>query len=367
MNITGYSSKNYRNLKDPSFSPDSGINIIFGENGQGKTNMVESVWMMTGCHSFRTHKCSELISAGQKQARVKLIFDSRGFSNEGEIKISDKREFYLNKVPYENSRKFLGVFQAVVFSPSSLSIIQNAPSERRRFLDIAVSMTRPVYASHLIRYSKILANRNALLKQIASGKADENSLSPWDDALSMTGAEIVGCRLEYLKNISPVSSEIYKEISGGKEEMKVKYLASCKDVDDCGDKKEIADNIYESLRKNRENDIKRLMTSNGPHKDDLYITVGDRSARIYGSQGQQRSCALALKLSEADMIKKINGEYPVILLDDVMSELDFGRQKSLLDYLKNRQVFITCCDINQFSSLDRYASFKIENGEVKTG
>lgn len=361
MKITEFRAEQYRNLQQISFVPDSGVNVIFGENGQGKTNIIESIWMFTGCHSFRTHKHAELIEKGKREAKVSLSFVAHSMENDAVLTIGQKREFLLNGVPVESPRKFLGEFQSVVFSPSSLSIVQDAPSERRKSLDIAVSMVKPAYAVHLMKYSKLLANRNALLKQIPMG-VPENYLDAWDEELARVGACLTQYRLSYADRLARIASEIYKEISGGREELRLEYKQSSKSF--AVDEYELTENIFIALQKSRETDIRRQMTGVGPHKDDLDIKIGDLSARFYGSQGQQRSAALALKLAEAYIVKELSGEYPIILLDDVMSELDSKRQTYLLEYLKNWQVFLTCCDLSHFSKLSESKTFRIENGRL---
>ena len=360
MVVTGYRAEHFRNLKNIELIPDPGVNVIFGENGQGKTNIIESIWMFTGCHSFRTHKSAELIEKGKREAKVSLSFTAHGMENDAHLSVQQKREFVLNSAVKQSPRRFLGEFQSVVFSPSALSIVQDAPAERRRFLDIAISMIRPAYSAHLLKYSKILANRNALLKQIAVGAADEAYLDAWDEHLSRCGARLTMYRLHYVDDAARIAAEIYKEISGGKEEMRLEYQQSSSSFS--VDEYEMTENIYMALQKTREADIRRQQTGVGPHKDDLLIQVDGLAARSYASQGQQRSAALALKLAEAYVIKNVSGEYPVILLDDVMSELDSGRQNLLLEYLKNWQVFITCCDTTHVSRLQSFKTFRIENG-----
>ena len=226
-------------------------------------------------------------------------------------------------------------------------------------------MIRPAYASHLIKFSKILANRNALLKQIAQGTADEDTLTAWDEELAKTGAKITLYRLSYIDNLASVAGEIYKEISGGREQMKLDYLQSSRS--EAADEYEMVENIFMALQKNRSADIRRLMTSVGPHKDDLSIQLDGMSSRNYASQGQQRSCALSLKLGEAYIIKDVSGEYPIVLLDDVMSELDGLRQGYLMEYLKDWQAFITCCDAGHFLKLNGCKTFRVENGHISEG
>ena len=200
MVITRYRSEKFRNLKTLELLPVPGVNVIFGENGQGKTNIIESIWMFTGCHSFRTHKHTELIEKSQREAKVSLSFSAHGMDNDALLTIGQKREFMLNGAVKESPRRFLGEFQSVVFSPDSLSIVQEAPSERRRFLDIAVSMIRPAYSTQLLKYTKILTNRNALLKQIALGTAQADYLDVWDEELARCGARLTLYRLK--SNIS---------------------------------------------------------------------------------------------------------------------------------------------------------------------
>ncbi len=362
MNVLKYSSCSYRNLKEVEICPSEGINVIYGENGQGKTNLIESIWLFTGCHSFRTHRVNELIENGKNQADIVLDFFACERVQQAGIKIENKREATINGIVQKSPRALLGRFNAVVFSPSTLSIIKDGPAERRKFLDIAISLTRPVYASQLSKYIKILGQRNALLKQIAAGKADANMLIPWDEQLAVTGAKIIDYRLKYIDLLSDISAEIYAGIAQGKEEMSLSYIRNVKD-----EKSDlsVSQTLYDTLEKTRISDIKRLTTGLGPHKDDLDIKINSMSARSYGSQGQQRSCALALKLGEASVIRNLTNEQPVALLDDVMSELDCGRQNYLLKYLYDWQVFITCCDPSHLMRLNSAKAFEIKNGRVK--
>lgn len=362
MIVTEYSARHFRNLQSVAFCPDPGVNVIFGKNGQGKTNIIESIWMFTGCHSFRTHKFTELIEKNQREADVSLCFVSQQTENSAQMKIGQKRDFVFNGIPTDSPRKFLGEFQSVVFSPASLSIVQDAPSERRRFLDIAISMIKPAYAVHLLKYSKILANRNALLRQVALGAAQETYLDSWDEGLAKEGAKLTQYRLGYMDELSPICADIYKEIAGGSEQLSLEYLQSSRS--ETVNEYALAESIFLALQKNRESDLRRQFTGVGPHKDDIAIRIDRLPARAYGSQGQQRSCALAMKLGEAYIIKNVAGEYPVILLDDVMSELDTARQNYLLEYLKNWQVFLTCCDLSHFSMLKDCRTFRIENGSI---
>jgi DNA replication and repair protein RecF len=362
MNVLKYSSSSYRNLKEIEIFPAEGINVIYGENGQGKTNLIESIWIFTGCHSFRTHRINELIERGKSRAEIELDFFASGREQKAQLKIDNKREVEINGIAQKSPRALLGLFNAVVFSPSTLSIIKEGPAERRKFLDIAISLTKPVYASQLSKYLKIVAQRNALLKQIAAGRFDTDILSPWDEQLAVTGAKIIDYRVKYINNLSKVASEIYDGIAQGKETMSLSYIQST-GVEN--DEASISQTLYDNLEKSRKSDIKRLTTGVGPHKDDLDIKINQMSARSYGSQGQQRSCALALKLGEASILKNVTGEQPVALLDDVMSELDSGRQNYLFKYLNDWQVFITCCDPTHLIRLKGAKAFEVKNGVIK--
>lgn len=362
MNVLKYSAFSYRNLKEIEIFPAEGVNVIYGENGQGKTNLIESIWLFTGCHSFRTHRINELIERGKRSAKIELDFFASGREQTATLKIENKREATVNGIAKKSPRTLLGLFNAVVFSPSTMSIIKDGPAERRKFLDIAISLTKPVYAFELSKYLKIVGQRNALLKQIAAGKFDTDMLAPWDEQLAVTGAKIIDYRVKYINSLSGIAADIYDGIAQGKEKMSLSYIHS-----DGNEKenKELLQVLYDTLEKTRKSDVKRLATGVGPHKDDLEIKINGMSARSYGSQGQQRSCALALKLGEAAIIKKITGEQPVALLDDVMSELDGNRQNYLLKYLGDWQVFITCCDPSHLMRLNGAKAFEVKSGVIK--
>ena len=362
MRIIKYFSENYRNLEKTELEPCENINIFYGENGQGKTNILESIWLLTGCHSFRTNKYGELIKKGEKSAEISLDFFARGYEQHEVLNIGTAREFTLNEIKKRSTRDVLSEFQAVVFSPLSLSCVSGGPSERRKFLNIAVSLIRPAYAGELMRYIKIMQNRNALLKQISQGQADIETLDIWDGELSVSGGRLTKTRNDYIKRLSVSASQIYSEISGGKEILSLSYSGALNGED--ADKNEYSEDIFSKLKKNRELDIKRLSTCAGPHRDDIIISINGMNIRGYGSQGQQRSAALALKIAEAYIIKEESGESPVILLDDVMSELDLNRQRALLKYLSGWQVFVSCCDPLNLSAASNCKLFKVRDGRI---
>ena len=361
MIIKHHSAKNFRNLQSVSFDPHPEMNVIYGENGQGKTNIIESIWILTGFYSFRARKNAQLIEQGKSEAEIENIFYSHSREQNAVMKINKRKEIVLNGVKEESPRVMMGKYYAVVFSPSTLGLVQDGPGERRKMLDVALSLVKPNYAVIMSRYLRVLDQRNALLKKFGERSFENDYIIPWDNELASLGAKIVKYRLDYVEELSALSSEIYKGISSGREEFTFHYDFSAENISE----EEIKEKLVADIEKTREADIKRLYTNAGPHTHDLVLNLNGRDVRTFGSQGQQRSCALAMKLGEASIIEKITGECPVVLLDDVMSELDEGRQTFILNYLDNWQVFITCCDPSQLLRSKKGKAFEVINGEIK--
>ena len=361
MIIKYHSAKNFRNLQSVSFEPHPEMNIIYGENGQGKTNIIESIWLLTGFYSFRARKNAQLIEQGKAEAEIENNFFSHSREQNAVMKINKRKEIVLNGVKEESPRVMMGKYFAVVFSPATLGLVQDGPGERRKMLDVALSLIKPNYAVVMSRYLRVLDQRNALLKKFGERSFEYDYMAPWDTELANLGAKIVKYRLDYVEQLSALSSEIYKGISSGREEFSFYYDFSKENISE----EEIKEKLIADIEKSREADIKRLYTNAGPHTHDLVLNLNGRDARTFGSQGQQRSCALAMKLGEASIIEKITGECPVVLLDDVMSELDEGRQTFILNYLDNWQVFITCCDPSQLLRSKKGKAFEVINGEIK--
>lgn len=363
MRVICHSADCFRNLKDTALKADPRMNIIYGENGQGKTNLIESMWLFTGCFSFRTHKNAQLICDGAEKARASLTFFSEGREQTAEMTVGKTKELILNGSPCDSPRAMIGKFCSVVFSPSTLSVVQDGPAERRKLLDIAISLIKPNYAAQMSRYLRTLSQRNNLLRKVAEKQMNPDFLEPWDESLAKTGASLVHYRLAYLDKMAPLAAEIYGGISSDREKFSLYY--SFMRNEENRTEADIEKKIAEGLQKSREADLRRLYTGCGPHADDLIFLLDGREARAYGSQGQQRSCALALKLSEASVMGQITGEAPVVLLDDVMSELDEGRQTFILNYLDGWQVFITCCDPSQLLRSETGKVFEVCNGSVR--
>ena len=364
MKVNSVELNNFRNISSIKLEATDGVNVIYGENAQGKTNILEAIWLFTGCKSFRGAKDPEFIKFGEDIAKIKLNFSDNIRNKKSEIAFGNKKKnVSLNDIPLRSSAELIGSFYGVIFSPTHLSLIKDGPSERRKFLDTALCQLKPSYAEHLARYKRSLMQRNALLKDIRLSTQLYDMLDSWDDSLARYSAAVISERLKYIEILSQYSKEIYSGISEYKEDFSVSY--SRKDITDINIS---VHDLYlqelEKIKEARKEDILTRSTTIGPHRDDLDIKINNVSARSFGSQGQQRSCALALKLGESEIIKKITGETPVALLDDVMSELDEKRQDYVLNHINDRQVFLTCCDPSQVLRLCGGKSFLIKGGEL---
>ncbi len=364
MKINSVELNNFRNISSIELQATEGVNVIYGENAQGKTNILEAIWLFTGCKSFRGAKDPDFIKFGEEIAKINLSFSDNVREKKSKIVFGNKKKnVSLNGVSLRSSAELIGSFYAVIFSPSHLSLIKDGPSERRKFLDTALCQLKPSYAEHLAGYKRSLMQRNALLKDIHLSPQLYDMLDSWDDSLARYSAAVISERLKYINILSEYSKEIYSGISEYKEEFSVSY--SRNDIIDINiSVHDLYINELEKIKEARKEDVLTRSTTVGPHRDDLDIRINNVSARSFGSQGQQRSCALALKLGESEIIKKITGETPVALLDDVMSELDEKRQDYVLNHINDRQVFLTCCDPSQVLRLCSGKSFLIEGGKL---
>lgn len=355
MTVRSIEYAGFRNLKELAVFPSEGVNVIYGENAQGKTNILEGIWLFSGLKSFRGAKDSELIGFGSTCARLKMKFEAGGREQKAEMTVAQKRKAKLNGVELPSCAGLMGKFSAVVFSPSFMSIVKNGPEERRRFIDSAICQLKPGYAPVLAEYARLIKQRNSLLRDVQFESSLLDMLDCLDERISVTGETVVREREEYLRMLSAPAGEIYGGLSGGREEMTVSYIKK-----DGGTDRSIA----EILKENRKADIINKTTSAGPHRDDIDIKINGISARSFGSQGQQRSCAIALKLGEAAVMRELTGEQPAALLDDVMSELDLGRQDYILNHIKDWQVFITCCEPTTVLRLCAGKTFNISGGKL---
>lgn len=358
---------NFRNIENEKIEFSDGINVIHGENAQGKTNILEGIYLFARGKSFRAFKDRELIKFGNDTSYAKLFFEKKDGESELGVEISKTyvKRFYRNKVKLNKTSEIIGDFRAVLFCPSHLGIIKDAPSVRRRFLDVAISQLRPIYIKMLSKYNSVMEQRNAVLKMDESQRKQyEGILDGYSDELSSLCADIAGMRIDYVKKLNFWVGVFFEEMMEGKETPKITYESNAKEND--LESRESLKNRYSSLLKgNLEKEYKNGATLYGIHKDDLKIELNGRDARFYSSQGQGRSLALAMKMAEGEISREYSGEYPVFLFDDVLSELDENRKKYILSKIEKRQVIITSCEPIDFSEIDNINFIEIENGERK--
>lgn len=366
MKITKFCFENFRNLKKGEIVPGEGFNVIYGDNAQGKTNLMESMWLFTGGRSFRGAKDKDLIQFENKNVRATLEMDFLSEGREQKAKITidkdkkSKRNLILNGVNKASTTDIIGKFCAVVFSPVHLSLIKEGPNFRRRFIDAAVCQIKPSYIYVLSKFNRALIQRNTLLKDIRHNPQLMETLQVWNKGFSETGSRIIFERKEYCKRLREYSGEVYKGIASLKEEMDLKYETTVTSNSVEGIERELEAQLEEKINQ----DIYSGFTSVGPHRDDMEILIDKVSAKFFASQGQQRSAVLALKLSEAKVLKSVIGENPIIFLDDVMSELDLSRQSYLSSNVEGFQTFITCCDPSILKAAEGIKFFEMNIGEI---
>lgn len=365
MQVNRLTFEGFRNLQDGEFSPCSGVNVITGENAQGKTNLLEAIWLFTGGRSFRMAKDKELVGFDREDSRLTMDFFAAERDQTAEIHINGRRSAKLNGIAQSSAAKLAGIFCGVVFSPTHLSLIKGGPQERRHMMDAAYCQLRPAYVKALNDYNRILTQRNALCKGGSVGAGADELFDLWDRQLAQTGCLLIHSRQLYLKRMAPEARKIYDGLCGGKEDFDLQYHSTVPDTTDrtAG---EIAAKLYEELKKHRGDDLAAGFTTVGPHRDDLEVLIGGRCARHFASQGQQRSAVLAIKLAEATLLKDVTGERPIALLDDVMSELDTSRQDYILNHIQDWQVFITCCDSTTIFKLINGREFYMSGGKLST-
>lgn len=354
-------TQNYRNLYSGDIEFSDGVNVISGQNGQGKTNLLEALCLFTGVRSFRGAKNSELIKKGEKYARMELSFFAENREQNASLIITDKKQATLNGVKQAAATGLIGRFCAVVFSPDNMSLVKGGSNERRRFLDAAISQQFPTYPRLLVEYNRILAQRNAFLKKSATTAGFESMLEIWDENLAQSGARISFRRAEYVSRLEGKTSEIFDGISSGRDAIGLRYSCNylCKES-----LSETVAALKKQLEQHRASDLSQGCTNYGAHRDDLHISVNGMAVRPYASQGQKRSCVLALKLAEASLLEEAAGEKPIAVLDDVMSELDSLRQDYLLNHMDGWQVFISCCDPFTVKGLDKGRILEVDRGII---
>lgn len=359
MKINSIEIENFRNIEKLKLNFED-VNIIWGENAQGKTNLIEAIYLFTGSKSFRGVRDKELVKFGEKKAELKIDFENKSRKQNAELSIMGRRTAKLNEIEKKSATALGDELKAVIFSPVHLSMVKDGPIERRKFIDNSLCQLKSNYRSVLKEYNRCLAQRNMLLKDIKNNFNLEDMLYIWDKNLAKSGAKIIYQREKYVEALLPFATEIFDGLSKGREKIDLRLNCGfeCKNLTVA----EIKNEFAKQLISNRNNDLINKITTVGPHRDDMEILINGKSARLYGSQGQQRSCVLALKLAEASLLKEMTDDEPLALLDDVMSELDESRQDYILNHIKNWQVFITCCDANTVLRLKKGKTFHIENG-----
>ena len=351
MYLKNIALEKFRNYEKQNIEFNKNINIIYGNNAQGKTNIIEAIFLCAYGKSFRAKKDNDLIKFNEQQATVELTYEK--VDREGSLKaiINDKKVFFSNGVKLTKVSDIVGKINVVIFTPDDINIIKEGPRERRRFIDMMISSLKPNYLHLLNLYNKVLEQRNNYLRQIKMENKSLNMLDIWDEQLAEYSSKIYEYRNLYINKISERIDSIYRNIVGNdKEKIKIKYISSGKDKE----------TFLEILKKSRPIDVKRGFTSTGIHRDDFILYINGRPAQVYGSQGQKRTLLLSLKMCELEIIKEEINDTPILLLDDFMSELDESRRNNFLENIKDNQIIITCTD--NIDIENEYFQFYVENG-----
>lgn len=368
MVIEEISFSRFRNLEDMTLSFSEKVNVFCGENAQGKTNIIEGISVLSGQKSFRTNKDRELVRFGEESAQVTAVFQSGGRENRLTMDIASQRTATLNGLSVPTMGELSQKFSCIVFSPAHLTLVRDGPEKRRKFLDACLCRISPKYTQMINDYERVLFQRNSLVRDLKYSpyrqERMENELAVWDISLANLGCMIHNMRKKYLKRLTEKAAVFYSGISDGEESFSSEYLSTVFDCGESADPKEQREIYYRRLCESADEDIKQGFTGIGVQRDDFNLFIDGKNARIYGSQGQQRSCVLALKISECEILEEAFGEVPAVLLDDVMSELDRKRQLFLMNCLDGRQIFITCCEINDIKHLSEGLIFTVKDGQI---
>lgn len=359
MVVKSLDLKNFRNYHELHIDFDPFTNIFYGNNAQGKTNILESVYLSGTTKSHKGSKDRDMITFTEEESHIRMLVQKKNLTRriDMHLKKNKTKGIAVDGIPIKKASELFGIVNLVFFSPEDLNIIKNGPSERRRFIDLELCQLDKIYFHNLSNYNKILIQRNKLLKDIAFHPEWMDTLEIWDMQLAGYGSKIIKRRHSFVEQLGEIAGDIHENLTGGREHLSLLYEPDCP-----------ADALYEQLKKNRDKDIRYKMTSQGPHRDDLCMQVKDVDIRKFGSQGQQRTSALTLKLSEIELVKRVIHDTPVLLLDDVLSELDSSRQNYLLNSIHDIQTLITCTGLDEFIS-NRFTInriFRVEEGTVTT-
>lgn len=360
--------KNYRNFKQAEVELNDSLNIFIGDNGQGKTNLMESVYMASIGRTFRLNSENELINFKETNSFIEVNLQKKDYQMKIELHLekNKRKQVFINGVKLDKTSEMIGILNNVIFTPDDMKIVKGSPMERRKFINIDISQIKPKYKYLLNKYKKICTERNIILKNYYTRTENKDIINIWNDYLVNIGTEIMLYRHDYINKLKKYSADIYSDISGNKEKFELNYLCNVGNIDNM-DKECIKKHFYDKLNDNLMNEIQNKTTMYGPHKDDIIIKINGKECKYFGSQGQQRSAILAIKLAEIEIIKEEIGEYPVLLLDDVLSELDSKRKGFLINYIDGIQTIITTTDdhdLNIMTKNHNKKKFYINEGKI---
>lgn len=357
MIIESVKLKNYRNYEMLDLQFDRGTNIFYGENAQGKTNILEALYMSGTTKSHKSSRDGEMIRFSEEEAHIRtdVVKQDLNYRIDMHLKKHKSKGIAINGVSIKKASQLFGIVNIIFFSPEDLSIIKSSPQVRRKFMDSELCQLNKQYLYHLTNYNKVLNNRNKLLKDIYFRPDLKETLFLWDEQLINYGMEIIEKRERFINRLNEIVAEIHFRLSGGREQLRITYVPNTKKED-----------LEDAVKKNQEADLKRKMTLCGPHRDDLCFYVNDMNIHKFGSQGQQRTAALSLKMAEIELVKNSIKDTPVLLLDDVLSELDSNRQNELLNSISDIQTFITCTGLDEFvnNRFEINKVFQVHRGKV---
>ena len=339
MYIESIQLKNYRNYESLDMKLDKETNILYGDNAQGKTNILEAIYLCGTTKSHRGSKDREIIKFQEEESHIRMTVSRKNikYRIDMHLKKNKANGVAINGVPIKKARELFGIVNLVFFSPEDLNIIKNGPGERRRFIDLELCQLSSIYLTDLSNYNHIVNQRNKLLKDLAFRQELMDTLDVWDFQMAQFGKKIVQAREAFIRKLNEIIQDIHRNLTGGRESLELIYEPSV-----------TAETIEQEIARNRERDLKLKLTTTGPHRDDFCVRVNGIDIRKFGSQGQQRTAALSLKMSEIYLVKEIMKDTPVLLLDDVLSELDNSRQNYLLNSIHDVQTIITCTGLDEF-------------------
>ena len=348
---------NFRNYEREEFHFHEGTNVLYGDNAQGKTNVLEAIFVGGTTKSHKGSKDSDMIMKGREEAHLRYFVEKNDCTYKVELHMRKGRTkgIAIDGLPIGSSKELMGLCNIIFFSPEDLGIIKDGPEQRRRFMDMELCQINKAYLYYLTQYKKILKQRNALLKQIKQKQDLKETLEIWDNQLVENGSKLIEIREQFVEEVADIMKEKHRNLTGGQEDIEVKYKPNC-----------TAKDFSRQLFMEGDRDVLLGTTTVGPHRDDIQFFINGQEVKVYGSQGQKRTAALSLKMAEIEIVEKIIGEKPILLLDDVLSELDRSRQNYLLENIKGIQTIITCTGLEEFvtNGININQTFEIVNGKI---